>query len=114
VTQDRKVAEVAAEGSDSDRRDFLVKAAAAGTLVAAGLAATMLSADAAVVRAVPTAVGQKISLKEVPLQYQKLQDGHALEIKSTELTDILAREGLIASNLKGKQSLMRLEIRYSP
>ena len=103
------------EVRDSTRRDFLEKAAvAAGALAAAGIASAMLSAEADAAVAASTPIGRKVAIGQAPLQYQKLQNGHAIELKSTELTDILAREGLIATNLKGKQSLMRLEIRYSP
>jgi len=105
------IADVPEEG----RRDFLTKAAAAaGAIAAAGMVSALLAAEAEAAPVAPAAVGQKIALREVPLQYQKLRNGHVIEIKSTELTDILAREGLIAGNLKGKQSLMRLEVRYSP
>jgi len=107
--------ELAVEGTEHGRRDFLTKAvAAAGAIAATGIVSAMLGTEAEARAAIATAVGPRVALKEAPLQYQKLQNGHLIELKSTELTDILAREGLIASNLRGKQSLMRLEVRYSP
>jgi len=115
MAEEPEETEVTAEGTEYERRDFLTKAAAAaGAVAVAGIVSAMVGTEAEARAPIAAGVGQKVALKEVPLQYQKIQDGHVIELKSTELTDILAREGLIASNLKGKQSLMRLEVRYSP
>ena len=109
--------EEAVEVSDEAKREFLAKVVAAvGALAAAGLAAGVVSAGVVVEEKPPAldrpavAVGPLVSLAQAPLKYQKLQNGHAIELTSTELTDILAREGLIASNLRGKPSVMRLMI----
>jgi len=107
------------ESSESERRDFLTKAvAAAGALAATGLLSGLMSGEAegavATRAGAPAAViGKKVTLQRAPLQYQKLKDGHVLELQSTELTNVLAREGLISKDLMGKQSLMRVEVRYS-
>ena len=103
------------------RREFLTKAAAAlGALAAVGLASGVLgkAAEAGVTTIRPMvaprlAVGQKVDLQEAALRYEKLGDGHAVEMSSAELTNVLAREGLISKDLMGKQALMRVEVRYS-
>jgi len=109
------------ELEENARRDFLAKAAAAaGALAATGLVAGLLAKEneASAAAAAPAvarrlAVGQRVDLQRAPLRYQKLRDGHSIEITSTEVTNVLAREGLISKDLMGKQSLMRVEIRYS-
>jgi hypothetical protein len=102
------------ETSEGARREFLAKAAAAAGAVIAGGLAGMLSSEAEAAQVSTAATAQRMQmLRDAPVRYAKLRDGHALEMKSTELTNILAREGLISKDLMGKQALMRVEVRYS-
>jgi hypothetical protein len=111
------------ELDENARREFLTKAvSAAGALAAAGLAADLLSTGAeaqggaGVIGSVRprAAVASKTDVGRVPLKYQKLQNGHSIEVTSTELTNILAREGLISQDLAGKESLLKLMILCTP
>jgi len=106
------------EGTADAKRAFLAKAVAAvGAMVGAALASGLASKgdDAEAASDPPAAVlTAPITIRQAPLRYQKLQNGHAFELTSTELTTVLAREGLISNDLLGKQSLMRLALLYSP
>jgi hypothetical protein len=112
--------EEAVEVSDEAKREFLAKVVAVvGALAAAGLAAGVVSAGVVVEDKPPAldrpavAVGPLVSLARAPLMYQKLQNGHAFELTSTELTSVLAREGLVSHDWIGKQSQMRLALLFS-
>jgi hypothetical protein len=107
------------EGASGDlRRDFLAKAVTAvGGIVAAGLALGLASTgESAEAAADPPAapVTSPVQIRQSPLRYERLRNGHSFELTSTELTNVLAREGLISNDLLGKQSLMRLALLYSP
>jgi len=109
--------ERSAEDLADARREFLTKAAAAvAALAGAALIAGVASeeADAATASSPALAGAAPIPIRQAPLSYQKLANGHAFELTSTELTNVLAREGLISNSLLGKQSLMRLALLYSP
>jgi hypothetical protein len=118
MAEEPKEVEEAVEVSDEAKREFLAKAVAAvGALAAAGLAAGVVSAAAETGPAIEgpaVAAGPLVSLAQAPLKYQKLRHGHAFELTSTELTSVLAREGLVSKDWIGKQSLMRLALLYSP
>jgi len=105
--------------SESERRDFLTKAfAAAGALAASGMLAGALStdADAQTARAAPARradVQRSELVRGAPLRYAKLTNGHEMTLGGRELNDILVREGLLASDLAGKSSVMTLKLEWS-
>ena len=104
------------ETEENERREFLAKAASAvGAVAATGLVSALLAGrgEAAAVTAAPTA-GRRVSLTGSPLVYQKLRDGHSFEITSTEITTVLAREGLLSQELAGKQATVKLQFLFAP
>jgi hypothetical protein len=118
MTEDQKKPDDAAETSDVERRDFLTKAfAAAGALAAGGVLASALSGDAEAATTVAPArraTMQRTQLvKDTPLRYSKLANGHEMTLGGKELNDILVREGLLSSDLTGKSSVMTLKLEWS-
>jgi len=119
MSKEKKKADDLGQSSDSERRDFLTKAvAAAGALAASGMLAGAFSseAEAQTVRAVPVQ-GAQVQRSEVvrnaPLKYSKLANGHEMTLGGKELNDILVREGLLSQGLLGKSSVMTLKLEWS-
>ena len=114
------MSEESKESEQDARRDFLT-AAAAGVLAASGLVAGLLAGerDAGAALSAPalskaTTVGGQVPLAESRVLYEKLRNGHSVELASTELTNVLAREGLISNEFIGKQMRMKLQFLYAP
>jgi hypothetical protein len=116
MSEEPKDAEGAEAGSESARRDFLTKAAAAaGMLAATGLVAGMLNTEAEARTAMPAAEGsQYLTVRDAPVKYARLKNGHSLEITSKELASVLAREGLISKEFMGKQLRMQVMVFEEP
>ena len=118
MDSEKREVEQTDEGSADARRASLTKAVAAvGAMAGAALASALASKgdDAEAATQLPAAAAaQQMTIRPAPLKYQRLKNGHAFELTSTELTNVLAREGLISNELLGKQSLMRLALLYSP
>ena len=115
-TQETEVAEDDAEGS---RREFLSKAmAGAGALAAAGLVSGILGseAEAQQLGGVAGAAGpmraaiKKETVRGSQLQYSSLAKGHSFEISGKELSNVLAREGLMNPELAGMNTRMSLSL----
>jgi len=119
MTQDDKKMDDAGQASETERRDFLTKAvAAAGALAASGVLASALNteAEAQTVKMAParaTQVQRSEVVKDTPLKYAKLANGHEMTLGGQQLNDILVREGLLNSGLAGKSSVMTLKLEWS-
>jgi hypothetical protein len=119
MTQDEKKTDDPGRTSEIERRDFLTKAvAAAGALAASGVLASALSteAEAQTVKMAParmTAVQRTEVVKDTPLKYAKLTNGHEMTLGGQQLNDILVREGLLNQDLLGKSSVMTLKLEWS-
>ena len=107
--------------SEQDGWRDLLAAAAAGVLAASGLVAGLLAGEGEAGAAVSTpalskatAAGGQVPLAESRVLYEKLRNGHSVELASTELTNVLVREGLISNELLGKQVRMKLQFLYAP
>jgi hypothetical protein len=119
MTEDQNKPEEAQEGSHAERRDFLTKAvAAAGAVAASGMLAGALGGEAeaqpastAPVRAVRVERSQIV--KDTPLKYAKLSNGHQMTLGGKQLNDVLVREGLLDKDLAGKNSVMTLKLEWS-
>jgi hypothetical protein len=119
MTEEEKTAQDLEQKSDSERRDFLAKAvAAAGALAASGMLAEALGSEAEA-RIATTATPAQTTLrraeivKDTPLRYEKMSNGHTLSMGGTELNEILIREGLLSKGLAGKSSVMSLKLEWS-
>lgn len=120
MSEDKKKTDGTEETSEVGRREFLTKAvAAAGALAAGGLLASALSGDAeaqtikaAPIRATPIAMKPEL-VGNAPLKYAKLAKGHELSVEGKELSEVLAREGLIANDLAGRNAVMSLKLEWS-
>jgi|GEM_PF-3252348 len=119
MTEEHKKPEELAEGSDTERRDFLTKAVAtAGAVAASGMLAGALGGDAEAqtMRTAPirrTQVQHSEVVKDAPLRYAKLANGHEMTLGGKELNEILVREGLLTQDLAGKSSVMTLKLEWS-
>ena len=119
MTQDEKKADDPGRTSEAERRDFLTKAvAAAGALAASGMLASALSteAEAQTVKMAParsTQIQRAEIVKDTPLKYAKLANGHEMTLGGQQLNDILVREGLLNQDLLGKSSVMTLKLEWS-
>jgi len=119
MTEDEKKMEDAERTPEAERRDFLTKAvAAAGALAASGMLASALSteAEAQTVKMAParaTQVQRAEVVKDTPLKYAKLANGHEMTVGGTQLNEILVREGLLNQDLLGKSSVMTLKLEWS-
>ena len=106
--------EGAEDDSEQSRREFLSKAmAGAGALAAVGLVSGILSSEAEAQR--PGAVTRAAKIETVRgsrLQYKSLAKGHSFEVSSTELSKVLAREGLIGPELAGLGTKMILTLQW--
>ncbi len=119
MTQDEKKTDDAGQTAETERRDFLTKAvAAAGALAASGVLASALSteAEAQTVKMAParsTQIQRAEIVKDTPLKYAKLSNGHEMTVGGTQLNEILVREGLLNQDLLGKSSVMTLKLEWS-
>ncbi len=120
MSEDKKKVDEAEETSEVGRREFLTKAvAAAGAIAASGLLASALSGDAKAetveaktLKIAPAARRTRV-VSNAPLTYAKLANGHQMSIGGKELNDILVREGLLAKDLTGKNTVMTLKLEWS-
>lgn len=108
-TQETEVAEDDSEGS---RREFLSKAmAGAGALAAAGLVSGILSSEAEAQQPlVLSAASKKETIRGSQLQYSSLAKGHSFEVSGKNLSQVLAREGLMDKELAGRDTHMNLSL----
>jgi len=119
MIEDEKKTDDAERTSEAERRDFLTKAvAAAGALAASGVLASALSteAEAQTVKMAPvrrTEVPRTEIVRDTPLKYAKLSNGHEMTLGGQQLNDILVREGLLSGDLAGKSSVMTLKLEWS-
>lgn len=119
MTEDQTKPDDAPETQEAERRDFLTRAfAAAGALAAGGMLAGALSSDAEAqtVKAAPvktTQVQRAQVVRNTPLKYAKLANGHEMALGGQELNDVLVREGLLDPDLAGKSSVMTLKLEWS-
>lgn len=107
------------QSSDDERREFLTKAvAAAGALAATGILTGALSSDAEAQVAkratvLPDSVLRTEAIGGSALKYSKLSRGHELSIGGKELNNVLVREGLLSSDMLGRESVMSLSLEWS-
>jgi hypothetical protein len=119
MTQDDKKTDDSGRTPEAERRDFLTKAvAAAGAVAASGMLASALNteAEAQAVKAAPvrrTAVQRPEIVRNTPLKYAKLANGHEMTLGGEQLNELLVREGLLAQDLAGKSSVMTLKLEWS-
>ena len=99
MDDENKVTPDVEEMSDESRRDFLNKLlVGVGGVAAAGLLASALGSHAEAAPMGTLDVARDIRgtpLRETPLQYRALNNGHALSASSPALTQTLLREGLL-------------------
>lgn len=119
MTQDKKKTDDAGQTAETERRDFLTKAvAAAGALAASGVLASALNteAEAQTVKMAPARkmdVQRTEIVKNTPLKYAKLANGHEMTLGGQQLNEVLVREGLLNPDLAGKSSVMTLKLEWS-
>jgi hypothetical protein len=119
MTEDEKKTDDTGRTAEAERREFLTKAvAAAGALAASGVLASALNteAEAQTVKMAParrTEVQRTEVVKDTPLKYAKLANGHEMTLGGQQLNDILVREGLLNKDLTGKSSVMTLKLEWS-
>lgn len=119
MTEEEKKTEEAAQTEETERREFLSKAvAAAGALAASGVLASALSGEAEA-QAIKVAPARRMDVqrtevvKNTPLKYAKLANGHEMTLGGQQLNDVLVREGLLNPGLAGKSSVMTLKLEWS-
>ena len=119
MNEDEKKTDDAERTPEAERRDFLTKAvAAAGALAASGVLASALSTEAGAqtVKMAPvrkTEIQRTEVVRDTPLKYAKLSNGHEMTVGGTQLNEILVREGLLNQDLLGKSSVMTLKLEWS-
>ena len=107
--------------SDEGRREFLAKLlAGAGGVVAAGLLASALAppAEAAdtispdVMEPAHTTPGGGTIIRNSPLRYQALKQGHSFSVASRDLSKLLVQEQLLRPDLGGRLASISLSLSY--
>ena len=104
--------EGAEDDSERSRREFLSKAVAgAGALAAASLVSGILSSEAEAQQPLATrAATKKETVRGSRMQYSSLAKGHSFEVSGQQLSQVLAREGLMDEELAGRNTRMSLSL----
>ena len=120
MDDERKEEQQNEEQTEESRRELLSKfLAAAGAVAVTGIAAEALTSDAEgaevrrIQRAAPVSAARVERLPQTPLQYRNLPKGHSFEVAGTQLSQVLAREGLISKDLAGAGAVMTIKLEWS-